>query len=165
MGVSLLGVLPSKFTLERWLGGPFRLAAPLRARLLPAEGGLRDLAFGLLWGLLPCGLVYGALALSMASGTPLRGALVMLTFGLGTVPALTLVSLLAQKLGRWAAHPQARLAVGLVMLTMGLVQLHRVTFAAPPECCTTDTASAGLALSRSSSSHGSLPAVLPLTPP
>jgi sulfite exporter TauE/SafE len=48
------------------------------------------LGFGLLNGLLPCGLVYSALALSVAVASPWRGALAMAAFGLGTVPVLSL---------------------------------------------------------------------------
>ena len=134
MGVSQLGVLPGRFTLERFLGGSFRLSAPLRARLLPTQGALRDLTLGLLWGLLPCGLVYGALALAMSSGSPQGGALVMLAFGLGTAPALAVVSMLAQRLRQLASRPKAKLAVGLVMLGLGLLQLQKAV-APVEECC------------------------------
>jgi sulfite exporter TauE/SafE len=48
------------------------------------------LGFGLLNGLLPCGLVYSALAMSVALASPWRGALAMAAFGLGTVPLLSL---------------------------------------------------------------------------
>ena len=63
------------------------------------EGRLRGLKLGMALGLLPCGLVYAALAAASASG-PLLGGLGMLAFGLGTVPALVVVGLL----GHAAAH-------------------------------------------------------------
>jgi len=43
---------------------------------------------GLLNGLLPCGMVYLALASALNTGTPLRGGLFMLWFGLGTLPLM-----------------------------------------------------------------------------
>lgn len=46
--------------------------------------------FGAATGLLPCGLVYAALAVPVASGSALVGALSMIAFGLGTAPALLL---------------------------------------------------------------------------
>ena len=46
------------------------------------------LMVGMLNGLLPCGLVYAALALSLTASTPIEGALVMFAFGLGTLPAM-----------------------------------------------------------------------------
>jgi sulfite exporter TauE/SafE len=48
--------------------------------------------FGILTGMLPCGLVYAALSFALAAGTPLRGAVAMLAFGLATVPALALLT-------------------------------------------------------------------------
>ena len=63
------------------------------------DGRMRGLKLGLALGLLPCGLVYAALAAASASG-PLLGGLAMLAFGLGTVPALVVVGLL----GHAAAH-------------------------------------------------------------
>jgi sulfite exporter TauE/SafE len=48
--------------------------------------------FGLVTGLLPCGLVYAALSFALAAGTPLGGAAAMLAFGLATVPALALLT-------------------------------------------------------------------------
>ena len=88
-----------------WLPDPFsRLTAKIsRASGLSywmkkASGGNRLdawLIIGLLNGLLPCGLVYAGLALSLTATSPFQGAMVMLLFGLGTIPAmLTVPSLL-----------------------------------------------------------------------
>lgn len=50
---------------------------------------------GVLNGLLPCGFTYLALAGTLATNTPLEGASYMLLFGLGTLPALLGVNLVA----------------------------------------------------------------------
>jgi hypothetical protein len=50
-------------------------------------------AFGIVNGLLPCGLVYATLAVPVAIGRPLEGALAMAVFGLGTTPLLSAVAL------------------------------------------------------------------------
>lgn len=50
-------------------------------------------AFGVVNGLLPCGLVYATLAVPVAIGRPLEGALAMAVFGLGTTPLLSAVAL------------------------------------------------------------------------
>lgn len=49
--------------------------------------------FGVVNGLLPCGLVYSALTVPMALGDPVRGAILMLAFGAGTIPALSVAAL------------------------------------------------------------------------
>lgn len=66
-----------------------RWARPLFDRPL----GWRGYGLGILLGFLPCGLLYGALAAAAASGHALVGALAMLAFSLGTVPALIAVGI------------------------------------------------------------------------
>ena len=104
VGVVLLGWLyartrPGQFVFAQriipQLIAPLKmaLAKQLRARALPSL-----FAVGLLNGLLPCGLVYLALAAAAATGTATDGALAMLVFGAGTVPAMLAVSLCGQPL-------------------------------------------------------------------
>lgn len=79
---------------------------------------------GLLNGLLPCGLVYAALALSLNQADPVTGMLTMTIFGLGTVPSLFLMGLLLQKL-----NPTARLKgqkiMAILMIGFGLILIWR----------------------------------------
>ncbi|MFI5148158.1 MAG: sulfite exporter TauE/SafE family protein [Bacteroidia bacterium] len=53
---------------------------------------------GLLNGLLPCGFVYTAVAGAVLCGSSLQGALFMALFGMGTVPAMAIVSLTGSKI-------------------------------------------------------------------
>lgn len=75
-------------------------------------------AFGMVTGLLPCGLVYAALSMAVTAGSPAGGAISMLAFGAGTVPMLAVAAgslrLLLQK------FPRARLAVAAGVLLLGL---------------------------------------------
>jgi sulfite exporter TauE/SafE len=81
------------------------------------DAGSRYL-FGMTTGLLPCGLVYAALALPIALGTPLGGALAMLAFGLGTVPALATLSAAIRRVLRSGIWPRRALAA--VILASGM---------------------------------------------
>lgn len=77
-----------------------RTAKPLFGRPV----GLRGYALGVALGFLPCGLLYGAIAAAAAAGDALTGALAMLAFALGTVPALVAVGLAGHVAGRqWQA--------------------------------------------------------------
>jgi sulfite exporter TauE/SafE len=89
-----------------------RVSAALGRRIPGHPFGL-----GLLLGLLPCGLLYSALIAAVARGGPLEGALALLVFGLGTVPALLGVSLADDLLARRRALLD-RLA-RLFLLAMG----------------------------------------------
>jgi sulfite exporter TauE/SafE len=89
-----------------------RLPGGLQRRLgalLAAPTGLRGVALGLMLSALPCGLLYGALAGAAATGSVLGGALAMVAFVVGTMPALMGVALLGRFFGR-RAGPGMRLA-------------------------------------------------------
>lgn len=64
--------------------------------LFAAPFGLRGYVLGVMLGFIPCGLIYGALVLAAASGAMISGALVMMVFGLGTVPMMFVTGFVGQ---------------------------------------------------------------------
>ena len=88
LGVYLAGAGSGVARLERVGSALWRRVAPIGRHFLPADTPIRAVGAGAVWGWLPCGLVYSALALALASGDAVRGAMVMLAFGLGTAPNL-----------------------------------------------------------------------------
>lgn len=108
--------------LERLGAKLWRRLEPLGRQFLPVTRWRGAFAVGLLWGWLPCGLVYAALALALVSGGAFEGALTMLAFGLGTLPALIMLGFA----GRWLAalrRPGARRAAGASLCVLGVVVL------------------------------------------
>ncbi|CAK0776312.1 DsbD_2 domain-containing protein [Azospirillaceae bacterium] len=81
-----------------------------------ASGGFSGFRLGLALGFIPCGLVYGALAASAATGDPLAGAFGMAAFGLGTTPGLVVVGVVGHWVGRTRQTIMARVAAPLMML-------------------------------------------------
>ena len=108
-------------TVERWGGRVWRAMSPLRSRLLPVRGVGGALRMGLLWGFLPCGLVYSALALSLGSGSAVAGALTMLAFGAGTLPAVVALSTLANRMTSSSASRVLRRVAGVLIILSGIV--------------------------------------------
>lgn len=90
MGLYLAGWWRGLAYLEK--GGSFiwRFIQPLGKNLIPLKTIPKAVLLGLLWGWLPCGMVYSALAYAAAQGDSLTGAAVMVSFGLGTLPAVFL---------------------------------------------------------------------------
>lgn len=76
----------------------WRYLEPHARALLPVSSAPRALALGLLWGWLPCGLVYSTLVWASAQGNAAHSALLMLFFGLGTLPTLLATGLMAQRM-------------------------------------------------------------------
>jgi sulfite exporter TauE/SafE len=90
---------------------------PLGRRLLPVQTPARAFLLGTLWGWIPCGLVYSVLVWSVSAGSVWKGAALMLAFGVGTLPNLLAIGLVAGGLARWSRKVWVRrLAGGLVML-------------------------------------------------
>ncbi len=90
--------------------------APLGRRLLPIASAPRAVAFGAIWGWMPCGFVYTVLLLATLRLDALEGALTMAMFGLGTAPALLATAFGAQRLAACATNAGARRAAGTMLL-------------------------------------------------
>jgi sulfite exporter TauE/SafE len=95
--------------------------APGAKGLVPANSLPKAAGLGLLWGWLPCGLVYSALLLSATTADAAAGALVMVAFGLGTMPAMILSGLSASKLSSFMSR--YRLGAGLLIVLLGIATL------------------------------------------
>jgi sulfite exporter TauE/SafE len=93
---------------------------PLGKALMPVDTVPKALALGGIWGWLPCGLVYSALAYAMAQGDAFGGGMVMLAFGLGTLPAVLATGFVAQQLGRLLQQRQIRWSFALAVILFGL---------------------------------------------
>ena len=106
--------------LER-LGIPvWRRLSPLAGRLEPRRSALHSLAFGALWGWIPCGLVYSALMAALVSGGVTAGAAVMVAFGLGTAPALLSLGLLGDRLRPLMMKGAWRRSSGALVIGFGV---------------------------------------------
>ncbi|HMV32637.1 MAG TPA: sulfite exporter TauE/SafE family protein [Gemmatimonadales bacterium] len=112
--LALAGIVPEPRII------PLRLtAAGSRAARTPGLGA--QFVFGVVNGFLPCGMVYAALALAVAATHPLPGALAMLAFGLGTVPALSIAAYGVQRVllgSRWRRRVFAGVTLALGLWTI-----------------------------------------------
>lgn len=93
---------------------------PLGKHLMPVNNIPKALLLGALWGWLPCGLVYAALAMAMTQPAPLMAASAMLAFGLGTLPAVLAAGFATQQLTRILQQRQVRIGLALIIIIFGL---------------------------------------------
>jgi sulfite exporter TauE/SafE len=123
IGFSVAGLLPPLSVLDRWAQPVARLVCAMQ-REVPRAHWAGGVVSGMLWGLLPCAMVYAALFTAMLAGGAISGALVMLGFGIGTASAVSLAALGLAGLRRRANSRLARLVVGLAiaLLTFGGTQ-------------------------------------------
>src|SRR5690606_10818721 len=73
----------------------WKILAPLNRHLMPITSPSQALILGMLWGWLPCGLVYSTVTWAVSSGAGYQGGILMLSFGVGTLPALLVTGTLA----------------------------------------------------------------------
>ncbi len=123
LGLYLLGITRALAFTERAGQHLWRRVQPLTRRFLPARTVIQAFPLGVLWGWLPCGLVYSALATALSTGSPGSGALLMLAFGLGTLPNLLLAGILLARLNEFVRRPAVRIGSGLLVLGFGLYGL------------------------------------------
>jgi sulfite exporter TauE/SafE len=93
-------------------------------KLMRAHPGRATFSMGLLNGLLPCGMVYAALAGAISAAGTLEGALFMAIFGLGTLPLLLAVSVLGRSFNM-AVRKKIRLAQPVLLTIAGLLLIQR----------------------------------------
>jgi hypothetical protein len=125
MAACIAGVTPLVRAIEAAGAVVWRRIEPWSRWFLPADTPPRAFGLGLVWGWLPCGMVYVALIASLASADPLHGALLMAAFGAGTLPSLLALSAWFRNIPRLARGRLARLAIAAVIAGVGVAGIAR----------------------------------------
>ena len=100
---------------------------PLGKALMPVKSARQALLLGAIWGWLPCGLVYSALGSAIAQAQPLQSALVMVAFGLGTLPMLLATGMAANLLTGFLQNRALRSLMGLLIIGYGIWTIYAVS--------------------------------------
>ena len=109
----------------------WKAMTPLRQRFMPINSMPRALIAGMLWGFLPCGLVYSSLALALTSANPITASGTMLAFGLGTLPMMLLAGSTAGALKQKLQQHGWRTANGLLIIAFGVWTLLQTVILTP----------------------------------
>ena len=134
MGLSVAGLVPA-------MAGLDRLLLPLAGRVggwrlrFAGAGPAPLFAGGLLWGAMPCAMVYAALFNSLLTGSVAGGVTLMAGFGLGTLPSVTLAALGLDRLRRATRTPLRRGLAGAALVAAGIAGL-LLTAPGGPLCLT-----------------------------
>lgn len=126
MGLYLGGWWYGMNRLERFGGRLWHFIEPVGRRLLPVRRPAQAFIMGLVWGWLPCGLVYSALIWAVSAGSALDGALLLLSFGLGTLPNLMMMGFFAGKLTAALRRPGVMHLAGALVVLIGIFYIVRI---------------------------------------
>ena len=125
LGLYLAGIWQGVAKVENAGRVLWRHIEPFGRRFMPVDSALKALPLGFVWGWLPCGLVYSVLIWALSAGSMTKGALLMLAFGLGTLPNLLLMGAAAARLAKFTRNKTVRQAAGLLVVALGLLLLLR----------------------------------------
>jgi sulfite exporter TauE/SafE len=123
MGLSIADWWRGISFLERLGARLWRPVQRLSSRLLPVKHWSQGYFLGLCWGLMPCGLIYSALAWSATAQDALRSATLMFAFGLGTLPAMLSTSFGAAGAQALLRRRGLKILIALFLIASGLWSL------------------------------------------
>lgn len=125
LGLSLATGRAGVGWLQRAGASVFGKALPMLRPLLQRPGAAGRIALGLVWGLVPCALIYSVLPLALFAGGSWQGGAVMLAFGLGTLPNLGLTGVLLQRAGPALGRTRFRFAAASLLVAFALLGIYR----------------------------------------
>ena len=120
MGLYLAGWWRGLARLERLGGHLWKYLQPSANRLMPVRSGWQALLLGAIWGWLPCGLVYSALTLAAGVSHWYQSALVMIAFGLGTLPVMVVTGTFAAQVKVFIQQKLVRNMAALLVIGFGV---------------------------------------------
>lgn len=100
---------------------------PISRKFIPVKSPFQALILGMLWGWLPCGLVYTILFWSISTGSAVEGGLLMLSFGLGTLPMLLAMGVFAASLSSFIRKNWVRALAGGIIVAFGIFSLFNLS--------------------------------------
>ena len=139
LGISLALGTPGLGWLQRAGTSAFAVVLPVVRSLLQRPDAVGRVTLGLVWGLMPCALVYSVLPLALFAGGAWQGGATMLAFGLGTVPNLVAGGMLLDQIVRRVSakslrHASAAVLVGFALIGMWRTLYHPNALAQGPFC-------------------------------
>jgi len=120
LGAYIAGFTPLVRAIESAGTVLWRRIEPYSRRFLPVDSAPRAFGLGMVWGWLPCGMVYAALIAALATADPWHGAALLLAFGLGTLPNLLAIGAAFGGVVRLARSHAARAVFAALIIGVGL---------------------------------------------
>ncbi|WP_245395267.1 sulfite exporter TauE/SafE family protein [methane-oxidizing endosymbiont of Gigantopelta aegis] len=119
-GLYIAGWFPRFAYIEKAGSRLWKLIEPFGRRIIPVKNRFQAFLFGMVWGWLPCGLVYSSLAIAATSGDVQRSSLTMLAFGIGTLPAVMGVGIMTEILSKLSRMQRFKQAVGILLIVVAI---------------------------------------------
>ena len=122
-GFYIAGWFPSFAYIEKTGSYFWKTIEPYGRKLIPVASLGQAFLFGMVWGWIPCGLVYTALALAATSGDITISTLSMLTFGLGTLPAVAGTGMMSSFITRLSNLQTTKRIIGMLLVLVAIISV------------------------------------------
>jgi len=122
-GFYIAGWFPSFAYIEKTGSHFWKTIEPYGRKLIPVTSLKQAFLFGMVWGWIPCGLVYTALALSATAGDISTSILIMLAFGVGTLPAVMRTGMVSSFISRLSSLKITKQVVGMLLVLVAVISL------------------------------------------
>jgi len=126
LGLYLGGWWPVLTRLEKVGSRIWVYLEPVGRRFIPIRNLRSAFVLGGIWGWLPCGLVYTALIYSTTAGGAVQGGTLMLSFGLGTLPAMISLGAAGIGLQTFLRQPVCRKLAGITVIGFGVYMAYTI---------------------------------------
>lgn len=123
LGIYIAGIWNGIVVVEKAGSWIWKQLQPIASKMTSVQSLSQAWLYGLVWGWLPCGLVYSMVIMAISAGSALQGGAVMLAFGLGTLPNLLLMGSFAFFFTRLSRNQRVRQLAGGVISLMGFWQI------------------------------------------
>lgn len=120
IGLHLAGWLPRLGMIESAGLTLWRFIQPVGKYFIPVKNTGRAFMVGMIWGWLPCALVYSVLLWSLTSGNIYNGATLMFVFGLGTLPGMITAGVIGAGLQEIIKSRSLRVWAGIIIIIFGI---------------------------------------------
>lgn len=120
-GLYIGGWFPRFAYIEKMGSRFWKLIEPFGRKMIPVKTRSQAMLFGMIWGWLPCGLIYTALALAATTGNVMHSSMTMLAFGLGTLPAVVGVGIMTSLLAKLSKARLFKQIVGILFIVFALL--------------------------------------------
>lgn len=120
-GFYIAGWFPQFAYIEKTGSRFWKTIEPYGRKLIPVSNLLQAFLFGMVWGWIPCGLVYTALALAATSGDIIISTFTMLAFGLGTLPAVAGTGIVSSFITRLSRLQATKRIIGVLLVLVAIL--------------------------------------------
>ncbi len=132
IAAAILMILVGLYLLQWWNGllviekaglGLWKKIQPIASKINPSRSVFHAWISGMIWGLIPCGLVYSALGIALAKGSVENSLGFMAAFGLGTLFPMLLMAVGFSSIAQWLKKPLFKWLVSFSMIGFGVWSL------------------------------------------